>query len=143
MSDTRAQHSDTVTLFMGMYVRPVGSTEFQLTVRRQTEALASMGALGGCNRSVQFCDLRVALAALMLYDWLLTVDDELDLVWRQKMTVSSWILVMNRAAIIVNGLNFFLGSFSAKVSPNVPAIRSSLMCTLQMSVSPLLSPTVI
>ena len=65
----------------------------------------------------------------MLYDWFLTLSDEWELVWGRGMTVSSWILVMNRVAIVINGLDFFLGSLSATVSTKLLVVASKLMHT--------------
>ena len=38
----------------------------------------------------------------MLYDCLLTMEDELVLVWRRKMSPSSWIFLANRATVVIN-----------------------------------------
>ena len=36
----------------------------------------------------------------MLYEYILTVDDELELVWRRRVSLSSWLLFANRATLL-------------------------------------------
>ena len=121
MSEIQIQAA--ISLLTGVYVHSATFTRSTvdidaLMVQRQTEARTSWAGFGAPVYSMLFCDLIIISEALMLYDWFLTSSDEWELVWGQKMTVSSWMMVMNRVAIVVNGLDFFLGSLSATVSVN-------------------------
>ena len=72
--------------------------------RSQREDLAVWGGVGMFNSS----SLRDVLSpenctstALILYEYILTLDDELDLIWRRKMSASSLIFLANRVTVIV------------------------------------------
>ena len=45
--------------------------------------------------------LTLKLIALMIYDYLLTMGDEVELIWRRKMSTSSWIFITNRLVLII------------------------------------------
>ena len=49
-------------------------------------------------RAIDICNY--GLAVLMLYEYILTVDDELELVWRRRISLSSWLLFANRFTLI-------------------------------------------
>ena len=44
----------------------------------------------------------------MLYDWLLTVADEIEVIWQRRMCFSTFILFANRAALF-----FYLSNLAA------------------------------
>ena len=39
--------------------------------------------------------------ALLLFEYFLTLDDELDLIWRSNMSPSSWLFLANRVVFIL------------------------------------------
>ena len=56
------------------------------------------------------------MVVLMLYDYLLTVADEIEFVWRRRMRFSTWILLANRAAIVFYMSNLAASSVNFTVS---------------------------
>ena len=52
----------------------------------------------------------------MLFDSLLTLDDEVALVWRNNMSPSSWLFLANRAAIVSFWIGMGIGFSNATVS---------------------------
>ena len=50
----------------------------------------------------------MGFSALMVYDWLLTLEDERRLIWHRKLSFVSWILLANRMVVPVFLANFAL-----------------------------------
>ena len=53
----------------------------------------------------------------MFYDQLLTVEDELDIIWRRQMSPSSWLFLANRFTLVIGVVEFVL----TKIDPTVRA----------------------
>ena len=47
---------------------------------------------------------------MLAYEYLLTWNDEWDLVWRRKMGAASWVFLANRAILVAFVLEFALAS---------------------------------
>ena len=56
------------------------------------------------------------LSALGFYDYLLTIDDERELIWKHKMSPSSWIFVSSRAALVLSAIGTVLAYTNTTVS---------------------------
>ena len=54
----------------------------------------------------------------MLYDWAVTAEDEVELIWKRKMSPSSWLFFANRAIPIVAAVQLAMMSANATVSEN-------------------------
>ena len=67
---------------------------------------------------------------LILYEHLLTLEDELELIWRRKLKPSSWMFLMNRSVLVLGILDLLLASFGATVRVLVP-----LHCTVNLTKS--------
>ena len=52
----------------------------------------------------------------MLYEYLLTFDDERELIWHGKMTASTWIFLANRIVMLVTILDTVLANAGPVVS---------------------------
>ena len=52
----------------------------------------------------------------MLYEYLLTVEDELELIWNRRMSSASWIFFANRAMLGVLGTQLALRHSNVTVS---------------------------
>lgn len=44
--------------------------------------------------------LRLCLTALVLYDYIITLKHEVDLLWRKKWSIAAWIFVLNRYLLL-------------------------------------------
>ncbi|KAI0804528.1 hypothetical protein BC629DRAFT_1487636 [Irpex lacteus] len=48
--------------------------------------------------------MAVASAAMYFYDWIVTLDVEVDYIWVCKWTLSTWIFLVNRYATLVDAM---------------------------------------
>ena len=55
----------------------------------------------------------------MLYEHLLTVEDEIDLIWRHNITLSSWVFLVNRAVLAIGVIDLALTFSDKVVSANI------------------------
>ena len=69
------------------------------------------------------CCLTLTFAALILYEHFLTLDDEWDLIWSRKLSASSVIFLVNRAAGIIYTLALILRFAGDSVS-DIPSLHA-------------------
>ena len=58
----------------------------------------------------------------MLYEQVLTVADEVELIWRHKLTLSSWLFLMNRGVLVVGVIDLALAFAGTVVSASLSEI---------------------
>ena len=67
----------------------------------------------------------------MLYEYLLTFEDEVELLWRRKMNFSSWLFLANRAIIVIMivylALNFAGTTVSTKAVSGLTIAQCALL----------------
>lgn len=72
----------------------------------------------------EFVDLHITNNCLtghpvpLLYDTLLTLSDEVDLIWRRKLSIASVIFIMNRVELV-----FTVTSVTSQAAINRKAVR--------------------
>ena len=54
----------------------------------------------------------MVIAALLVYDFVLTIVDEVDFIWRQKLSVASAIFITNRVAVLLVVIFLILGEMN-------------------------------
>lgn len=71
--------------------------------------------------------LNIALA-LYSYEWVTTLDQEVNHIWARKWTLSTWIFVVNRYGSLLLAFQPFIPAWSYKVR-TLPALTRSLHAT--------------
>ena len=75
------------------------------------------------------------LVALLAYDSILMIDDEVELIWRRKLSTASVIFIINRIAVILTAFVKTTENFAAVCSHAQAWIRPSLIVTPACAVS--------
>ena len=60
--------------------------------------------------------MALPLSAFMLYDSFLTMEDEIELVWRRNKSPSLWLFLANRATVVLGIVDFAASSANTAVS---------------------------
>ncbi|RXW19910.1 hypothetical protein EST38_g5928 [Candolleomyces aberdarensis] len=74
--------------------------------------VVASASLKRVEHNIQYCSL-----AVLYYDYLLTLKDEIEYVWKQKWRISTFLYVLCRYALIANILYFL------SISQGIPGMR--------------------
>lgn len=76
--------------------------------RSTPQSYVNAAAMGRASLSVGFdAGLNYTITALVVYDYVISLEDEVELVWRRKPSFASTLLLANRYGVLLNGILAF------------------------------------
>lgn len=64
----------------------------------------------------------IYLPALFLFDCMITISQEVDVIWRRKWTATTWLYVLTRYGTVIDQVNILIPSWNFVVSYRVSYI---------------------